>query len=201
MKGLATFVITAATWAATTVAAIALDYTDYTGIATTQVQVVNVYGQIVGQPVFQTEVSVRVGERQEGGGQVEYNPFNLTINPSLAYSNAYGAISIASAFLSTAPTAGPLLVQYWTIAYDQATGATNATLTNPANELAFSSNLINVPTEIAPNTVEPFSLAMAQGTVLSGVINPNTVDITITGNTLDAAHPFITRIQANATNQ
>ncbi|MEH1839671.1 MAG: hypothetical protein V7L20_13075 [Nostoc sp.] len=198
MKGLATFVITAATWAATTVAAIALDYT---GIATTQVQVLNVYGQIVGQPVFQTEVSVRIGPGQEGGGQVKYNPFNLTINSSLAYSNAYGAISIASALINADPTAGPLLVQYWTIAYNPATGATNATLTNPANELAFASNLINVPREIAPNFVSTFPLGMAQGTVLSGVINTNTVDVTITGNTLDAAHPFITRIQANVTTQ
>lgn len=98
-----------------------------------------------------TEVSVRVGSRQEGGGQVEYNPFSLIISPSPAYSNANGAISIASALVSTAPTAGPLLVQYWTIAYDQATGATNATLTNPANELTFGYNLINVPSEIAPN--------------------------------------------------
>ncbi|MGF2036331.1 MAG: hypothetical protein RMZ43_013600 [Nostoc sp. CmiVER01] len=199
MKGLVTFVTTAATWAATTIAAIALDYT---GIATTQVQVLNVYGQIIGQPVFQTEVLVRVGQRQQGGGQVEFNPFNLIVSPSPAYSNANGAISIASALVSTAPTAGPLLVQYWTIAYDQATGATNATLTNPANELAFSSNLINVPSEIAPNIIVlPFPLAMAQGTVLSGVINANTVDITINGNTVDAAHPFITRIQANVTTQ
>jgi hypothetical protein len=198
MKGLATLVTTVATWAATTIAAIALEYA---GIATTQVQVLNVYGQIVGQPVFQTEVLVTVGPRQEGGRQVENNPFSLFINPLPAYANANGAISIASALVSTAPTGGPLLVQYWTIAYDPATGAINANLTNPANELALAFNSITVPREIAPNIVLPFPLGMAQGTVLSGVINANTVDITVTGNTLDAGHPFITRIQANLVSQ
>lgn len=194
MKGLLTLATTAATWAATAVAAIAVDYA---GIATTQVQVLNVYGQIVGQPVFQTEVSVTVGPQQAGGGEVERNPFSLIINPSPAFSNADGAISIASALVTTAPTAGPLLVRYWEIAYDQATGAINGILRNPGNQLALTYNLINVPSEIAPNIVLPFPLGIAQGTTLSGVINANTVDITITGNTLDAAHPFVTRVQAN----
>lgn len=190
LLGVATGLVSWAMMAATAIAQ------NYAGIATTQVQVLDVYGNVVGQPVYQTQVLVTVRPQLEGGGQVETNPFNLIINPFPEYAGADGATSIASALVSNA-VAGDLLIQYWNYAYDPNTATIQGSLVNPANQLAAAYNLINVPSEIAPHIWLPFPLGMATGTQISGTITNTSVDVTISGNTLDLAHPFVSRITAN----
>jgi hypothetical protein len=154
----------------------------YTGTSTMTVQLVDVFGQPAGVETYQNPIEVVVR-----GGQVspDPNPFFLAAQ-SKPLVNDPGEVSILSA-------AGE--VRYWTLqAHPDDTF--NGVLTNTHASEARAANLITIPVEIAPNLWQPYTLAMATGTQMSGGVTVDRFEAQVKGNTTDQAHPFTITIEA-----
>lgn len=158
------------------------------GVATMNVELVNVYGQSQGVMTYQTNVAVVLNEPLKGR---ETNPFSLTIQSEPLVNNP-GEFSIYSALSFTDRSPGDVFLQYWTYQVEQtANGAFFAgELTNNQTSVALATNGITIPVEIAPNLVMPSYLSMANGTTMQGQITNDGVSILIQGNTTNLAHPF-----------
>lgn len=157
----------------------------FSGQATVTVQLINVYGQILGVQSYSTNVGVYIRPPNPG----ETNPFSLVIQ-STPLANSPGEISLNSSL----PAQG-VLFQYWT--YQIQNGMLQGTLTNNHVNEAIALNSIIVPAEIAPNLWLPTPLAMANGTTMTGFINESQIQLQVIGNTTDMAHPFQIDIFAN----
>jgi hypothetical protein len=159
----------------------------YQGTVTLTVVLVNIFGQPVGQQTYTTNVDVQLGAPDPRGT----NPFELVVQ-SIPLVNAPGEVSLWSSL----PAEG-VLFQYWTYQYDPASGTLAGSLTNNHVAEAIALNLLTIPVEIAPNLPLPFTLAMANGTQMNGFVDVNQIQIQVSGNTTDQAHPFVFVVIAN----
>jgi hypothetical protein len=153
----------------------------YQGRAALTVELVDIFGQPVGQQTYITNVDVQLGPPDPRGT----NPFELVVQ-SIPLVNAPGEVSLWSSL----PAEG-VLFQYWTYQYDPASGTFAGALTNNHVAEAIALNLLTIPVEIAPNLPLPSTLAMANGTQMNGYVDVNQIQIQVLGNTTDQAHPFV----------
>jgi hypothetical protein len=161
----------------------------YRGTATTTVQLSNIYGASKGNFTYKTEVQVVIGPPKKSlTNMSETNPFSLWLQ-SKPLVNAAGEISIASAL----PANGAIF-QYW-----QFSGNDNnwqGVLNDNHTREALALNLITLPMDIAPNLEMPNSVAMINGTKMTGQINVNQLKIIVEGNSTGGNTLFQTEIIA-----
>jgi hypothetical protein len=159
----------------------------YQGTATLTVELVNLFGQPIGRQTYTTNVDMQVGPRDPRGT----NPFEFVVqsNPLV---NAAGEVSLWSSL----PAEG-VLFQYWTYRYDPVSRTITGSLTDNHVAEAIALNLLTIPVEIAPHIWLPFTLAMANGTQMTGNGDVNQIQIEVVGNTTDQAHPFVLVVRAN----
>jgi len=174
----------------TTSPASAQDSVIYQGTATLTVGLVDVYGQFLGQQSYTTNVQASVRAADPRGS----NPFELVVQ-SVPLVNAPGEVGLWSSL----PAEG-VLFQYWTYQYDLDSGTLVGSLTNNHVAEAIALNLLTIPVEIAPNLSMPYTLAMANGTQMNGHLDDNQIQLQVSGNTTDQAHPFELAITANRVN-
>lgn len=158
----------------------------YQGSATLTVELVNVYGQPLGQQTYTTTVAVQVASPDPRGT----NPFELLVQ-SVPVVNAPGEVSLWSSL----PAEG-VLFQYWSYQFNPADGTFAGALTNNHVAEAIALNLLTIPVEIAPNLSLPYTLAMANGTQMSGYVDASQIQLQVLGNTTDQAHPFALVVRA-----
>lgn len=159
----------------------------YRGTTTLTVGLVNVYGQLLGQQAYTTNVEVYLGVADPRGS----NPFEIIVQSSPIV-NAPGEISLWSSL-----SAEDALFQYWAYQYDPVSGTLVGSITNNHVAEAIALNLLTVPVEIAPHLWMPYTLAMDNGTQMNGYIDANQLQIRVAGNTTDQAHPFELAVTAN----
>ena len=162
----------------------------YQGTATLTVGLVSVYGQVLGQQSYTTDVAVYVNAADPRGS----NPFEL-IAQSTPLLNAPGEVGLWSSL----PAEG-VLFQYWSYQYDPASGTFAGSLTNNHVAEAIALNLLTIPVEIAPNLWMPYTLAMDHGAQMNGYVDVNQIQLQVVGNTTDQAHPFEIAVAANRIN-
>jgi hypothetical protein len=151
----------------------------YAGPTTTTIQLVNVYGQVVGTPTYHTTVVTTIGPPKPR----ETNPFALVMQ-SDPLVNASGEWGLWSSSLVDGVT-----FQYWSYEM-QRDGTLRGQLVDNHTGAAIALNLVTIPAEIAPNLTLPMTYAMANGTTITGTFTDRRLTFVINGNTVDQAHPF-----------
>jgi hypothetical protein len=155
----------------------------YTGTSTMRVQLVDVYGQPAGVETYQNPIEIVALP----AGPRDTNQVFLSIQ-SKPLVNDPGEVSIV-----TAERSGE--VRYWRLQV-RPDDTFDGVLTDTHAREARAANLITIPVEIAPNLVQPFTLAMDTGTRMSGIGTADRFEAQVEGNTTDQAHPFTITIQA-----
>jgi hypothetical protein len=160
----------------------------YGGTATTTINVLHpLNGTIIDQRTFSNTVLVFIDNSVPG----ETNPKNLVVAPSINEVGLEGQLSLSSAIRFDG-----FLAQYWTL---QITGSTiTGTLVEDHREEALAANLLNsLDLNLLPAGLRfVTSLAVAEGTALSGTLTNGQISLTVQGNTVDTFHPFTTTISA-----
>jgi hypothetical protein len=182
---------------------------DFTGDLVTTVRYRSVCG---GQPLGEqtTRIPSRVTVRPplrpnpndlQAPGQ-ENNPINLILGQtSVGGTIAPGSINLASAARFRFTSINSLILPYWNLTLNGA--ALAGTLAQDHREEAAAFNLLAAHVELAPCFPQfgtfVNQLAIAEGATLTGTITPQTIQLRITGNTIDTFHPFTAEITATRT--
>jgi len=161
----------------------------FQGVATTNVQLFDVFGQARGTFTYQVQALVVLGSPISGGGLTEANPFHLAVDP-IQIVNAPGELSIRSAALSNG-----FMFQYWQFQLINQNSWQGNLVNNHAAE-SIALNILTVPQEIAPHIEIPTSMAMANNTQMVGEVSGNQVTIVVDGNSIGGTTPFHTEIVA-----
>lgn len=167
----------------------------YVGTMTTQVQIVNVYGQAMGTETTQHAVTIIVNDAASTLLNRENNPVNLYIQTTPLVNNS-GEVTLA-----TAQPFNSVILQFWDITLNP-NGTDNSligTLSDNHNAQGAALNLLTVTAEIAPGIVMPYPYAIANGTQMAAVYDEDEIILRALGNTIDMQHPFQIDMQAVAT--
>lgn len=164
----------------------------YSGQATMNVELVDVYGQSLGWHQYTTNIDIFFGTPQTAGMTMqETNPFHLLIQ-STPLNNDPGEFSIYSSLVYDG-----VLFQYWDI---QIVGSDSFVGTLSDNHISESIaiNMFTIPREIAPNLTMPYPEAMMNGTTLSGSFDTaGNLTMLIEGNATHLQNPFTINLTAS----
>lgn len=156
----------------------------YRGTMTVRALLTNVYGQQLGVATYQVAADVVIDRPiSTVRGFRETNPFNLIISPRQLVNN-YGEVSVFSAF----PHDHFGFYQYWSYALQG--NRFSGSLRNSFASHGLAVNMITLPREIAPHIWMPYSIALVEGSLITGSFGNNQVQIHIDSNTTDWANPF-----------
>jgi hypothetical protein len=182
---------------------------DFTGDLVTTVRYLSVCsGQQLSQQTTRipSRVTVRPPLRPnpndlQAPGQ-ENNPINLILGQtSVGGTIAPGSINLSSAARFRFTSINSLILPYWNLTLNGA--ALTGTLAQDHREEAAAFNLLAAHVELAPCFPQfgtfVNQLAIAEGATLTGTITPQTIQLRITGNTIDTFHPFTAEITATRT--
>jgi RTX calcium-binding nonapeptide repeat (4 copies) len=125
------------------------------------------------------------------------NPINLILGQLDLLGNiAPGSINLASAARLRFTPINSRILHYWNLGINGTT-ITGTLVDDHAGEAA-GFNLLGALTNIGLGGCNfPTQLAIAEGTTLTGTATPQTIQLTIQGNTSDTLHPFTAQITAN----
>ncbi|MBD2464594.1 PPC domain-containing protein [Oscillatoria sp. FACHB-1407] len=163
---------------------------NYTGVATSTIEVSNLFGQYVGTTQTQISTTVTIGRIKQAGGANESNPFNLTITPSPGSRNVEGAIELYSAVPYNIQ--GGFLAQYWT--FQLSGNRLSGSLTNTYASQSLDANFFNSRREVSQGFWNYWSYDVAAGTRIGGTVTANEIRLRISGNSTDGSRPFVTDI-------
>lgn len=171
---------------------------NYTGVATTTIEVSDIFGDYVGTTRTQVSTTVTIGRVKQAGGSTESNPFNLFIGPSPGSRNLEGAIELYSAVPFNLQSTGDFLAQYWTFQLNG--NRLSGSLTNTYVTQSLDVNFFNSRREVSEGFWNYWSYDIAAGTRIGGTVTEDEIRLRISGNSTDGSRPFISDIVVRRSN-
>jgi Bacterial pre-peptidase C-terminal domain len=169
---------------------------NYNGVATTTIEVSNLFGNYVGTTRHQVSTTVTIDRVKQARGVNESNPFNLVIAPSPGARNQEGAVELYSAVPFNIQNG--FLAQYWT--FQLSGNRLSGALTNTYVNQSLDANFFNSRREVSQGFWNYQSYDVAAGTRIGGTVTANEIRLRISGNSTDGSRPFVSDIVVRRSN-